>query len=197
MRVSADASIGISYTFLFALGLILVSAFTRQTDLDQDCVLYGEIALVPFDLGWLEIPRQIWIAGILDMLLIAIIVIGYRGFWISTFDPSYATVAGLSAVFWHYLLMAMVSLSTVTAFESVGAIMVVSLLSGPAATAALFSKSLTRMIYLAVIFGVVACIIAYAFAVYIDASIAGCIAVTNALTFALAALFKRVFGTTV
>jgi manganese/zinc/iron transport system permease protein len=75
--------------------------------------------------------------------------------------------------------------------------MVVSLLSGPAATAALFSKSLTRMIYLAVIFGVVACIIAYAFAVYIDASIAGCIAVTNALTFALAALFKRVFGTTV
>ncbi len=197
MRVSADASIGISYTFLFALGLILVSAFTRQTDLDQDCVLYGEIALVPFDLGWLEIPRQIWIAGILDLLLIAIIVFGYRGFWISTFDPSYATVAGLSAVFWHYLLMAMVSLSTVTAFESVGAIMVVSLLSGPAATAALFSKSLTRMIYLAVIFGVVSCIIAYAFAVYLDASIAGCIAVTNALTFALAALFKRVFRTTV
>jgi len=131
--------------------------------------------LVPFDLGWLEIPRQIWIAGILDLLLIAIIVFGYRGFWISTFDPSYATVAGLSAIFWHYLLMAMVSLSKVTAFESVGAIMVVSMLTGPAATAALFSKSLIRMIYLAVIIFIGYCILAYAIAAYLNASIAGCL----------------------
>ena len=197
MRVSADASIGISYTFLFALGLIIVSAFSSQTDLDQDCVLYGEIALVPFDLGWLDIPRQIWIAGLLDLLLIAVLIIGYRGFWISTFDPSYATVVGLSAVFWHYLLMAMVSLSTVTAFESVGAIMVVSLLSGPAATAALFSKTLSRMIYLAIAIGIGACIIAYLIATQLDASIAGCIAVTNASFFALAAMLKKIFRITV
>jgi manganese/zinc/iron transport system permease protein len=196
MHVSADASIGISYTFFFALGLILVSAFTRQTDLDQDCVLYGEIALVPFDLGWLDIPRQIWIASILNVVLITVLLIGYRGFWISTFDASYATVAGLSAVFWHYLLMAMVSLSTVTAFESVGAIMVVSLLTGPAATAALFSKSLPRMILLAALFGIAACILAYAIASRLDASIAGCIAVTNALLFATAAVLKRVIGST-
>jgi manganese/zinc/iron transport system permease protein len=191
MRVSADASIGISYTFLFALGLILVSAFTQQTDLDQDCVLYGEIALVPFDLGWMGIPRQIWIAAILNMLLIAVLVVGYRGFWISTFDASYATVAGLSAVFWHYLLMAMVSLSTVTAFESVGAIMVVSLLTGPAATAALFSKSLPRMLFLSATIGIVACSVAYLVASRLDASIAGCIAVTNAIFFAFGAVAKR------
>jgi manganese/zinc/iron transport system permease protein len=131
------------------------------------------------------------------LLLMAVLIIGYRGFWISTFDPSYATVVGLSAVFWHYLLMAMVSLSTVTAFESVGAIMVVSLLSGPAATAALFSKTLSSMIYLAIAIGIGACIIAYLIATQLDASIAGCIAVTNASFFALSAMLKKIFRITV
>ncbi|HOY50067.1 MAG TPA: metal ABC transporter permease, partial [Flavobacteriales bacterium] len=50
MRIQSDAAIGLIYTFLFAIGVILISAYTAQTDLDQDCVLYGEIAYVPFDL---------------------------------------------------------------------------------------------------------------------------------------------------
>jgi manganese/zinc/iron transport system permease protein len=49
-RVQTDASIGLSYTTLFAIGIILISLFARQVDLDQECVLYGEIAYVPLDL---------------------------------------------------------------------------------------------------------------------------------------------------
>lgn len=186
MRISPDASIGITYTFLFAIGVIMVSLLSNQTDLDQECVLYGDITLVPFDLGLWNIPRQIWIAGVLDIFLITALVVGYRGLWVSTFDPSFAAATGLATVFWHYLLMGMVSLSTVTAFESVGAVMVVSLLTGPAATASLFARSLPRMIILATLFGIVSCVLGYWLATSLDAAIAGAIAVMNGLVFGAA-----------
>ena len=191
MRISPDASIGITYTFLFAVGVIMVSLLSNQTDLDQECVLYGDITLVPFDLGMWNIPRQIWIAGILDIVLILALWFGYRGLWVSTFDPSFAAATGLATVFWHYLLMGMVSLSTVTAFESVGAIMVVSLLTGPAATAALFARSLPRMLVIAAIVGMINCILGYMLASWMDASIAGAIAVMNGLIFGLGLIIRK------
>jgi manganese/zinc/iron transport system permease protein len=51
-RLQSDASIGITFTWLFAIGVILVTAFTGNIDLDQECVLYGDIAYVPFDLWY-------------------------------------------------------------------------------------------------------------------------------------------------
>lgn len=191
MRISPDASIGITYTFLFAVGVIMVSLLSNQTDLDQECVLYGDITLVPFDLGMWNIPRQIWIAGILDIVLLLALWFGYRGLWVSTFDPSFAAATGLATVFWHYLLMGMVSLSTVTAFESVGAIMVISLLTGPAATAALFARSLPRMLVIAAIVGMLSCILGYMLASWMDASIAGAIAVMNGLIFFISLMIRR------
>ena len=192
MRISPDASIGITYTFLFAIGVIMVSLLSNQTDLDQECVLYGDITLVPFDLGMWGIPRQIWIAGILDIILIITLLVGYRGLWVSTFDPSFAAATGIATVFWHYLLMGMVSLSTVTAFESVGAIMVIALLTGPAATAALFARSLPRMLVIASISGIISCILGYILATLLDASIAGAIAVMNGMLFFVSLLFRRI-----
>ncbi|MEX2379241.1 MAG: metal ABC transporter permease, partial [Vicingaceae bacterium] len=67
-RLQVDASIGITFTWLFAIGIILISVFAGQVDLDQDCVLYGEIAYVPLDL-WISGngtnlgPRSLWISG--------------------------------------------------------------------------------------------------------------------------------------
>lgn len=191
MRISEDASIGLVYTFLFAVGVILVSLFSGQTDLDQECVLYGDIALVPFDLGWLGMPRQFWVGVLLDFVLITTLIIGYRGFWLSTFDPAFAAAAGFSTLFWHYLLMGMVSLSTVTAFESVGAVMVISLLSGPAATASLFSKQLSTMLILALGLGILSCIAGYFLAREFDASIAGAIALVNGLQFGIAVAIRK------
>nr|WP_317170087.1 metal ABC transporter permease [Rhodocytophaga rosea] len=46
-RLQTDASIGVTFTWLFALGVILITVFAGQVDLDQDCVLYGEIAYIP------------------------------------------------------------------------------------------------------------------------------------------------------
>ncbi|MCH2085272.1 MAG: metal ABC transporter permease, partial [Saprospiraceae bacterium] len=48
-RLQTDAAIGVTFTWLFALGIILVSLYAGQVDVDQECVLYGEIAYVPLD----------------------------------------------------------------------------------------------------------------------------------------------------
>jgi manganese/zinc/iron transport system permease protein len=196
MKIQSDAAIGITYTFLFAVGVILVSLFTAQTDLDQECVLYGDITLVPFDLisvvGFDDMPRQVWIASVLLLTLLLMLVFGYRGLYLTTFDPGYATALGISVAFWHYLLMGMVSLATVVSFESVGAIMVIALLVGPAATAALFARSLPAMIILACIIGILAGFCGYLLAGWLNAAIAGAIATVIGVFFFLGLLVKSV-----
>ena len=198
LRVQSDASIGLVYTLLFAIGVILVTAFTAQTDLDQECVLYGEIAYVPFDMmsivdGGFSAPRQLWIASGLLIVLIAVITLGYRGLYLSTFDPGYATAIGISVVFWHYVLMSMVSLAAVVSFESVGAVLVVALLTGPPAIASLFAKRLPLMLLLACVFGVLACVFCYLMASALNASISGSIAVVIGVLYAFSLVIKKIF----
>jgi manganese/zinc/iron transport system permease protein len=199
MRIQSDAAIGLVYTLLFAIGVILVSAYTSQTDLDQECVLYGEIAYVPFDQVAFfntdfSAPRQLFIALGLLIFLLLIIFPGYRGLYLSTFDPGYATAIGVSVVLWHYVLMGMVSLATVVSFESVGAVLVVALLTGPPAIASLFAKRLPGMMLLAGIFGTMASITGYIMASILDASISGSIAVMIGLLYILSLGFKKVFS---
>lgn len=199
MRIQSDAAIGLVYTLLFAIGVILVSAFTAQTDLDQECVLYGEIAYVPFDQismfgDSFSAPRQFLVAIGLLLVLSLVIFPGYRGLYLSTFDPGYATAIGVSVIVWHYVLMGMVSLATVVSFESVGAVLVVALLTGPPAIAALFAKRLPGMLLLSGVFGTIACIAGYMMAVWLNASIAGSIAVVIGLLFALGLGIKKIFS---
>ncbi|MEX1188447.1 MAG: metal ABC transporter permease [Bacteroidia bacterium] len=199
LRVQSDASIGLVYTLLFAIGVILVTAYTSQTDLDQECVLYGEIAYVPFDMwgfveGGFTAPRQLWIALSLLVILVIVIYKGYRGLYLSTFDPGYATAIGVSVVFWHYVLMGMVSLATVVSFESVGAVLVVALLTGPPAIAALFAKRLPGMLGLACLFGVLACVGGYFMAKALNASISGSIAVVIGILYIISLLFKKILA---
>lgn len=193
-RVQADASIGITYTWLFAIGIILISLYAGQVDLDQDCVLYGEIAYVPLDL-WITAdglnlgPRPVWVLGGTLVLILGILVFGYKGLKITTFNEDYAKTRGISTIFWHYLLMSAVSLTTVVSFEVVGAILVVAFLIVPAATAYLLTERLKTMLILTVVFGFLSAFFGYYFAVWIDGSIAGAMTVVAGVFLALALLF--------
>ncbi|MBJ6117994.1 metal ABC transporter permease [Pontibacter sp. BT310] len=198
-RVQADASIGITFTWLFAIGIILISVFAGQVDLDQDCVLYGEIAYVPLDLWLTENglsfgPQTIWTLGFVTILIIAFITFGYKELFLTAFDPGYAAVIGISTTLWYYLLMTAVSLTTVASFESVGAILVVAFLVGPPATAYLLTDNFKTMLVLSVIIGIIASIVGYYLAYWLDGSIAGAIATVTGLQFALAFLFSPTHG---
>ncbi len=194
-RIQEDAAIGITFTTLFALGVILVSAFAGNVDLDQECILYGEIALSPFerlytgagsDLG----PLSFWTMGTVLLAILIFVIAGYKELFLTTFDPAYAAALGLSVLTWHYLLMGFVSLATVAAFKSVGAILVVAFLVAPAATAHLLTDSFPRMLLYSCIAGMIACIGGYMLAVWINGSVAGGMATFCGIIFVLAYLFS-------
>ena len=189
-RLQIDASIGITFTWLFAIGIILISLFAGQVDLDQDCVLYGEIAYVPLDLwvtesGYNMGPRTVWIASGILLLIVLFIWKGYKGLFITTFNKEFAKALGIGVAFWHYALMGAVSLTTVVSFESVGAILVVALLIVPPATAYLITTNLKKMLVLASIFGILSAFGGYYLAAAINGSIAGAMATVAGILFGI------------
>lgn len=195
-RVQSDASTGIIFTAFFALGVVLISAFAGSVDLDQDCVLYGEISFVPLDVvqitADLRVPRSPLTIGLLLLPILALLIAGYKGFQLTSFDPDYAASIGVSAGVWQYLLMALVSLMTVASFESVGAILVVAFLVVPPATAFLLSAHLKGMLLIGVLIGFFSSAGGYALAIRIDGSVAGSMAVVSGVLFVGAALFTMI-----
>jgi manganese/zinc/iron transport system permease protein len=197
--LQTDAAIGVTFTWLFALGIILISIYAGQVDLDQDCVLYGEIAYVPIDLwitksGTVLGPRALYIAGFLLGVIMIFLWLSYRYLHITTFDPAFATSIGISVGLWHYLLMSAVSITTVSAFESVGAILVVALFVVPPATAYLVTDKLKHMLSITSVLSLIISVLGYYLAVLVDGSIAGSIVTIAGLLFALAFLFSPSSG---
>lgn len=180
-KLQIDASIGITFTWLFAIGVILISLFTGQVDLDQECVLYGEIAYVPLDLiitdnGLNLGPRAVWIGGGMLLTIGLFIRFAYRALFITSFNEAFAKALGIGVAFWHYALMGSVSLTTVISFESVGAILVVAFLVVPPATAYLLTNDLKRMLLLSCLIALLSAFLGYLLAYAIDGSIAGAMA---------------------
>lgn len=198
-RVDEGASMGVVFTGLFALGLVLIAHAADNVHLDADCVLYGAIEFTPLDLvnlGDLAIPRMgLTLSAVLLINLFFVIVL-FKEFKISAFDPALATTLGINARLMHYLLMTLTAITAVAAFEAVGSILLVALLIAPPAAAYLLTDRLPIMIGLSLIIGAVAAVLGHIGALVVPAafgydstSTAGMIAVSTGLLLALAALF--------
>lgn len=189
-RLAQDASLGIVFTFLFAVGVILISVFAGQIDLDLDCVLYGEIAYIPFDRTiWAGSdigPRSFWTLASILVVVILFISLFYKQLKITIFDPQLADTIGINSRLYHYLLMTVVSLTVVAAFESVGAILVVAMLVAPGAIAYLLSDRLHIILGLTVLLGLTCALGGYSLALAWNASISGSIATVSGALFTIA-----------
>jgi len=191
-RLGEDASIGVVFPAFFALGVLIISRYARDVDLDIDCVLFGEIAYTPLDLwvlGGVELPRAVWFTGGILVLNLLVVTILYKELKLTSFDPALAAALGLSPLAVHYILMSAVSVTVVGSFQSVGAILVVAMLVVPAATAFLLTRRLRQMLGLAVVLGVLSAWSGYAMAYALDCSIAGGMATSAGGFFSLAFLF--------
>ncbi|MFV1994623.1 MAG: metal ABC transporter permease, partial [Verrucomicrobiales bacterium] len=167
-NVDRGAAMGIVFTTLFAIGLIFIVRAADHVDLDPGCVLYGAIELTPLDtlsisLGdsSVEVPRAAAVLGAVLLLNALLIVLLFKEFRLSAFDPALATTLGINATFMHYLLMTMVAVTTVAAFEAVGSIIVIATLIVPPATALLLTKRLPVMLALSVLFAVAAAVLGH------------------------------------
>lgn len=187
--VQSDAAIGVVFTFLFAVGIILVSLYTRDIHLDVNHTLMGEIAFVPWntlEIAGLNVgPKAVWMLGFVLIISLILILLFYKELKISSFDPQMAVALGIPVTFIHYLLMGMVSISAVASFDSVGAILVVAMLIAPGATAYLLTDRLSVMLLLSAIIGVLSAVLGYYAASYWNVSISGSMASAAGLIFAI------------
>ncbi len=169
-KVDEGASMGVVFTGLFALGLVLVVQAADKVDLDPGCVLYGAIEMTPLDttmfLGY-DVPRVVITLGAVALLNLTCVLLFYKELKITSFDPALATTLGISSRLMHYLLMTLVAITAVASFEAVGNILVVAMLIVPAATAYMLTDRLSVMILLSVILGIASAVLGHLSAIMV------------------------------
>lgn len=163
-RTDGGTAMGVVFTALFALGLVIIRRAVDHVDLDPGCVLYGDVITTATDMmnvGGVEVPRALLINGGMFVTNLVAILLLYKEFKISAFDPALATTLGINSRFMHYVLMTMTAATTVAAFETVGSILVIAMLIVPAATAYLLTDRFGVMIILSVVIGAVAAVLGH------------------------------------
>ncbi|QCK15094.1 metal ABC transporter permease [Mangrovivirga cuniculi] len=189
-KIPVDAAIGYSFTFLFAIGIILLTAFADDVDIDEQCVLYGEIIYIPFNVwvteGGLNLgPTALWIVGLNSLIVIIIVLSFYKELLITSFNPDFAESVGIKPIVWHYVLMGLVSYTAVSSFESVGAVLVVGLIIIPPATAYLITERFNKMLIYTTIIALMTSILGYYLAFLLNVSVAGAMITVSGTIFLL------------
>ncbi len=150
-RVEHGAAMGVVFSVLFALGLVLIRRVADHVDLDPSCVLYGNINAIGLD-AMLDdgIPRGVVNPAIVFVLNLIFVGLFYKELKICAFDPQLASAQGIHAGVMHYVLMIMVAMTTVANFEVTGSVLVIAMLIVPPATAYMLTDRLGIMIMLSV-----------------------------------------------
>ncbi|EWH13890.1 ABC transporter [Cellulophaga geojensis KL-A] len=191
--VKEDTAIGLVFPSLFSIGVILIAKNANDVHLDVDAVLLGELAFAPFDrliINGVDIgAKSLWVIGSIVLVTLVLLFTFFKELKVSTFDKQLAATLGFSPLVLHYGLMSVASITTVGAFDAVGAILVVALMIAPAAMAYLLTNNLIKMLVIAVVAGVASALIGYWVAHYLDASIAGSMTTVLGVLFLLVYLF--------
>ena len=191
--VKEDAAIGIVLSILFSVAVILISKYTANIHLDIDTVLLGEIAFAPFhttEIFGFKIATGLVNGFAILVVNLLFITIFFKEIKISIFDKALALTLGLLPEVFHYLLMTLVSVTSVVSFDIVGATLMISFMVGPATTAYMISKNLKTMLVYSSLIGAISSILGYHLAVFLDVSISGSIAVVIGVIFFIV-LFRK------
>ena len=206
-RVEAGAAMGVVFSVLFALGVLLIQQAAQNVDLDADCVLHGQLETLVWYGGpeslpelfrWSTlgaVPRQVVTLGVMCVLAFVFVGVLFKELRIAAFDPALATTQGINAGVMHFLLMVFVAGATVASFEAVGSILVVAMLVCPAATARLLTDRLRSQVVWSVVISLACGVIGYIAATAVPAAFAkdsvnaaGSMAVVAGVFVALAAV---------
>lgn len=178
-KVKEDASIGIVFTGLFALGLVLVSVIPSQTDLFH--ILFGNVLGVSDG----DIAQVV----VLGTLTLVVIALTWKSLVLYAFDPVHTHAIGLSARRYEVLLLGLLALTVVVALQAVGIVLVVAMLITPGATAYLLTDRFDRMLLVAAGVGVSSTVMGTYVSYHLDASTGGCIVCVLTVLFVLAYVF--------
>jgi len=207
--VDRGAAMGIVFTSLFAIGLLLIVQAADHVDLDPSCVLFGAIEFAPLDtlasisLGshLINIPAAATSLAAIAALSLVTITLFFKELALCSFDPGHARSIGINEQWIHYLLMMLVALATVASFEAVGSIIVIAMLVVPPSCAILLSNKLPVILFLSALFGIAAAAIGHLGALSIPpllgfpgTSTAGMMAVAAGFLFAVCWLYSALLA---
>jgi zinc transport system permease protein len=145
-RLPEDTAIGILWAIGMALGIVFIGLSPGYAP-DLFSYLFGNILTVPVS--------DLWLMLILDIAIIGIVIAFYKEFLSLSFDEEYSTVLGVPVELLYLLLLGMIALTVVVLLRIVGLILIIALLTIPAALARQFTFNLRKMMVLAIVFGAV------------------------------------------
>ena len=149
INIGEDTAIGIIFSSFFALGFVLISVLDVTINLED--LLFGQIlAVSTFDT---------YIVGSLLFIVLSVLIIFFKQLLFFSFDPIGAEVNGLNTTFLNYLFLIVLSVAIVGSLQTVGIILVLSMLIIPAAAAKLVTKTFVNSIRISIVFGVIASVV--------------------------------------
>jgi len=175
-EIREDTAIGVMFTGMFALGILLISTVRSFRDLTH--ILFGNIlGVTPSDLG---------LIALITMAVLVLLALFHKELELTSFDPIHAEVIGLKASRLRYLLLVLLAFTVVSSIQVVGVVMTSALLVTPAAAASLLTNRLRPMMGLAVFFAVTSGMIGLYASFYADVSSGAAIVLACTGFFALA-----------
>lgn len=179
-RVKRDTVLGVVMSGMFGLGVVLYTAI--PSDLHLDHILFGNM----LGIG----PGDLWLAGAISLLVGGVLLLKWRDLALVGFDPVQARVSGLRVRWLDYGLLAMVSATVVAMLSAVGIILSVALLIAPGAVAYLVTRSLGRMLAVAVLVAAVSTLAGVWSSFWLDSAPAPTIVLILLCQFVLAFLWR-------
>ena len=185
-RTKEDSAIGIVFTSLFALGLILISNLPRGTHFDLKCFIFGIPAAVS--------EQEMILMAVISVIVIGTIFFLYYPLKLVSFDPVVATSMGIPVLFFHYLLMGMISATVVAGLKTTGVILVVAMVITPASAAYQLTNRFSHMLILAGFFGGISAYLGMVLAFVINAPSGPSMVLVATAIFGLSMLFSPSHG---
>jgi ABC-type Mn2+/Zn2+ transport system permease subunit len=182
-RLSGDTAIGLLFVGMLALGVIITSRSDAFVG-DLTRILFGEL------LGVSETDLLMQLCAL--VVVGAIAFVGRRPFLLLSVDEGLARTSGFSTRFFHNAMLTMVAITVVASFQTVGTLLVLGMLIAPAATGALFARSISGMMTIAAIVGTLSTYIGLLLSYHFDLAAGATIVFTAVMLFALAAAFTEV-----
>lgn len=178
-RVKQDTIMGVVFSGMFALGIVLYTKI--ETDVHLDHILFGNMLGV----NWFDIAQT----GLIALFTLAVITTRRRDLLLYCFDPQHARAVGLKTGVLHYGLLAILSLTIVGSLVAVGIILAIGMLIAPGAIAYLLTDRFDRMLALSVLISVTASIVGVLASFHIDSAPAPTIILVLTAAFIAAFLF--------
>lgn len=181
-EIREDTAIGILFTGMFALGILLISTARSFRDLSQ--MLFGNILGVT--------PGDLALIGGVTVVVLLVLRLFHKELELTSFDPAYAESIGLRPDLLRYGLLALLALTVVTAIQAVGVVLTNALLITPAAAASLLTVRLPRMMLLSALFAIGSAVAGLFISYHFRVSSGAAIVLTCTVLFGLAWVFRAV-----